>query len=44
MREQTIKVSESEKESLDNVRKDIFGSDSVPYGEVIQALVDQYDE
>lgn len=44
MREQTIKVSDAEKESLDDVRKEIFGSDSVPYGEVIQELVEQYNE
>jgi hypothetical protein len=44
MRENTIKVSDGEKEQLDRARDDIFGSDSVPYGEVIEALVEDYYE
>lgn len=41
-RKQKIRVSSQEKFALDAVRDDIFGTDSVPYGEVIQTLVDNY--
>lgn len=44
MRENTIKVSDSEKETLDAIREDVFGSQSVPYGEVIQYLAEQHHE
>jgi len=44
MRENTIKVSDSEKEALDDAREEIFGTQSVPYGEVIQELVEEYNE
>lgn len=44
MRENTIKVSDSEKEALDKAREEIFGTQSVPYGEVIQKLAEEYDE
>jgi hypothetical protein len=43
-RESTVRVSDGEKESLDVAREDIFGTDEVPYGTVIQALVDNYFE
>lgn len=42
MREYTLRVSEEEKQSLNEVREEIFESDSVPYGEVIDKLVEEY--
>jgi len=42
-RRNTIAVSDEEKAELDQVREAQFGTDSVPYGEVIQMLVDDYD-
>jgi len=36
-----VKVSESEKKLLDKVREDEFGTNSVPYGEVIQQIIEE---
>ena len=44
MRGNTIKVSDEEKACLDEAREAIFGSSSVPYGEVITALCDAYEQ
>lgn len=44
MRSNTIRVSDSEKEALDEARRQIFGSDSVPYGEVIKKLTEGCNE
>lgn len=41
-RENTVKVSDEEKEALDAAREDIFGTDEVPYGTVVQRLVDYH--
>ncbi len=41
-RENTVKVSTQEKEGLDAVREDMFGTDEVSYGVVVQRLVDAY--
>lgn len=37
-RQNTIKVSDEEKEHLNEVRKQLFGTDEVPYGVVIARL------
>lgn len=42
MREHTIKVSGEEMDRLDEVSLDIFSTTSVPYGEVIGRLVEEY--
>lgn len=41
-RENTVKVSDEEKEALDAAREDIFGTDEVPYGAVVKRLVDYH--
>lgn len=44
MRTKTVKLSKREKEKLDDVRKEIFKTDEVPYGEVINTMIDEnYD-
>jgi len=42
-REEKVRVSSKEKEMLDTARQEIFGSDAVPYGEVIAELCENYD-
>lgn len=44
MRQKTVKVSKQEKEQLNRAREDIFESENVPYGEVINRLVEEYYE
>jgi hypothetical protein len=39
MRETTISVSYDEKERLDDVAHELYGTTEVPYGEVITQLV-----
>lgn len=41
-RDTTIALSEDEKESLDSVRDDIFGTDEVPYGTVVEHLIEEH--
>jgi len=41
-RENTIKLSDEEKDGLDAVRDDMFGTDEVPYGVVVSKLVDEH--
>jgi hypothetical protein len=43
-RDSTVRVSDREKDELDAARDDIFGTDEVPYGVVVQALVDEHFE
>lgn len=43
-RNTTIAVSDEELESLKEVRMEIFGTDEVPYGVVIQRLIEDRDE
>lgn len=42
-REQKIRLSDSEKEALDRVRKEMFHTDEVPYGTVVEHLISFYD-
>ena len=41
MRDKRIAVSTAEKEKLDQVRQELFGTPSVPYGEVIERLAEK---
>jgi len=41
-REKKVRVSTQEKKGLDEVREDMFGTDEVSYGVVVQRLVDAY--
>jgi tRNA(Arg) A34 adenosine deaminase TadA len=41
LRETTITVSYDEKDRLDEARREMFGTDEVPYGAVITRLVDE---
>jgi len=41
LRETTITVSYDEKDRLDDARRELFGTDEVPYGAVISELVDR---
>lgn len=43
-RNSTIAVSNEEKEKLDNIRDNIFGTDEVPYGVVINHLIESYSD
>lgn len=43
-RDNSIAVTDEERELLGEVRQDIFGTDEVPYGVVIESLVDEYYE
>lgn len=42
-RDKTVALSDNEKERLDGVRQEIYGTDEVPYGVVITDLIDYYD-
>jgi len=37
-RENTIKVSDKEKELLDRARESMYGTDEVPYGKIVEDL------
>lgn len=41
-RNNTIVLSDSEQESLQSVRQEMFGSDEVPYGVVVTKLIDHW--
>lgn len=43
-RDNSIAVSDKERELLREARVDIFGTDEVPYGETIRVLVEKYNE
>jgi len=43
-RDNNVVLSDSELESLQDVREAMYGSHEVPYGVVIQALIDNYNE
>jgi len=43
-RDNSIAISDQEREALREARQDIFGTDEVPYGVVIQTLVDEHYE
>lgn len=43
-RDTSIALSVKEREQLRDVREDMFDTDEVPYGVVIQKLVDNYRE
>lgn len=43
-RENNVVLSDSELESLQDVREAMYGSHEVPYGVVIQALIDKYND
>ena len=43
MRTESIAVSQAEKQRLDDVRKDLLGTDAAPYGVVISALLEYYE-
>lgn len=36
-------MNSSEQEQLESVRKDVYGTESVPLGEVLQYLIDEYE-
>jgi len=42
-RQNTVKVSNDEKTSLDKARESIFGTDEVPYGVVISKLCENVE-
>lgn len=42
VRQNSIKVSDSEKELLEEVRQTKFGTDSVPFGEALQVACESY--
>lgn len=42
-RDKSIALSESEIQSLRSLRKEIFGTHEVPYGVVVNELIDQYN-
>jgi len=41
-REDRIRVSEEEKQALDSVKQDMFGTKEVPYGAVITPLINHW--
>lgn len=43
MREKSIAVSADEQARLDDVAEDLLGTDDVPYGAIISALVQHYE-
>jgi len=43
-REQKIRLSDGEKEELDRIRQQVYDTDEVPYGAVVQHLIDFHDE
>lgn len=38
MRENTVKLSDNEKDRLDEARREMFGTEEVPYGVTIERL------
>ena len=44
MRETTISVSQEEKDALDEVKHELFGTEEVPYGAVISELTTRVSE
>lgn len=42
VRQNSIKVSDEEKELLEEVRQAEFGTDSVPFGEALQVACEAY--
>jgi len=43
-RENNVVLSDSELNKLQSVREDMFGSDEVPYGVVVDKLCEQYGD
>lgn len=43
MRQKRICVTETEKQRLESIRTELFGSDSVPLGEVLGVLMDEFE-
>lgn len=43
-RDNTIVLSDTEQEGLQQVRQAMFGSDEVPYGVVISQLIEHWEE
>lgn len=43
-RDTLIRVHRHERDALDEVRDEMYGSDAVPYGEVIGGLTEYYVE
>jgi len=41
-RDDQIRVSKEEKQALDSVKQDMFGTDEVPYGAVITPLINHW--
>lgn len=44
MRDESIAVTAGEKKSLDTAAEELFGTTEVPYGAVISALANQYND
>jgi len=44
VRNKTIKLEQGEKERLDQAAAELYGTESVPYGETVSLLIDRATE